>query len=470
MQGLATREAAEAALKTLAANGIADVYVMPGSDPPNVLSLGVFSDYQRAQRRVDEVRAIGLTPRIDDRKRAGSVYWIDVDLQEPGQLIDTSIFQSDPRQDHAPGNARVPGRHGGLSDPARRIASKLRPFLLDLGALALIVLAPFVVLLSFHGYSYFTPEVLLILASALVIAALLAVLIGFAGRLVRAVVLAGLIALFIDMHVSLPPWSFVRHRTPVPRRPSPRSRPFSGCCTSMRPRFSASIFVTLIATDARARQSRLASDRQRADCDGGSGNAEPPLLIHLLLDEHIGVEGLPPEIPGTRALRPELIEFYTSRGFRLFGGAYSQYANTFNSIANLLNFASREVSHPYLPHGSREAEWQLKKAAYFQHASAARLSAARVPIHYMDLCHADGVQLQECTTYPVTSLGMLQGLGLRAAEKARAIANAIVTQSKVLRVVNKVYERVIRGTLLRAGWQTAGVALAGAAVRSAART
>jgi hypothetical protein len=98
VQGLGTREAADSALKTLAANGIADVYVMPGSDPPNVLSLGVFSDYQRAQRRVDEVRAIGLAPRIDDRKRAGSVYWIDVDLQEPGQLIDSSIFQSDPRK------------------------------------------------------------------------------------------------------------------------------------------------------------------------------------------------------------------------------------------------------------------------------------------------------------------------------------------------------------------------------------
>jgi len=98
VQGLATRDAAESALKRLSANGISDVYLMPGSDPPNVLSLGVFSDYQRAQRRVDEVRALGLTPRIDDRKRAGSVFWIDVDLQEPGQLVDTSIFQSDPRK------------------------------------------------------------------------------------------------------------------------------------------------------------------------------------------------------------------------------------------------------------------------------------------------------------------------------------------------------------------------------------
>jgi hypothetical protein len=98
VQGLATREAAESALRMLTGSGISDVYLMPGSDPPNVLSLGVFSDYQRAQRRVGEVRALGLTARIDDRKRAGSVYWIDVDLQEPDQVLDSSIFQSDPRK------------------------------------------------------------------------------------------------------------------------------------------------------------------------------------------------------------------------------------------------------------------------------------------------------------------------------------------------------------------------------------
>jgi hypothetical protein len=93
VRDLVTREAAEDALKTLNANGITDVYLMPGSEPPNVLSLGVFSDYQRAQRRSEEVKAIGLNAQISDRKRAGSVFWIDVDLKEPGQAIDTSLFQ-----------------------------------------------------------------------------------------------------------------------------------------------------------------------------------------------------------------------------------------------------------------------------------------------------------------------------------------------------------------------------------------
>jgi hypothetical protein len=98
VQNFESREDAEAALKLLINNGVTDVYLMPATDSANVLSLGVFSDYQRAQRRAEEIRTLGLEPRIDDRKRAGSVYWIDADLPEPGKVIDTSIFQTDPRK------------------------------------------------------------------------------------------------------------------------------------------------------------------------------------------------------------------------------------------------------------------------------------------------------------------------------------------------------------------------------------
>jgi hypothetical protein len=95
VQNLASRTEAETAIKTLNGNGITDVYLMPGTDPPNVLSLGVFSDYNRAERRATQVRALGLEPIINDRKREGSVYWIDVDLKEPGQIIDPAVLQSE---------------------------------------------------------------------------------------------------------------------------------------------------------------------------------------------------------------------------------------------------------------------------------------------------------------------------------------------------------------------------------------
>ena len=96
VRGLETRAAADSALQTLHENGITDVRLMAGADPTYTLSVGIFSDYQRAQLRAEQVRAVGIEPQIEDSKRAGSVYWLDVDLPEPGRMIDTAIFQSDP--------------------------------------------------------------------------------------------------------------------------------------------------------------------------------------------------------------------------------------------------------------------------------------------------------------------------------------------------------------------------------------
>lgn len=96
VQNLATREAAEAALAELGRNGIADAYILPGSEPANVLSLGVFNDAARAQRRVEEISALGFDAVLADRRRAGSVYWVDVDLASPGAMFDPAVLQTQP--------------------------------------------------------------------------------------------------------------------------------------------------------------------------------------------------------------------------------------------------------------------------------------------------------------------------------------------------------------------------------------
>lgn len=96
VQNLATREAAEAALAELGRNGIADAYILPGSEPANVLSLGVFNDAARAQRRVEEISALGFDAVLADRRRAGSVYWVDVDLTSPGAMFDPAVLQTQP--------------------------------------------------------------------------------------------------------------------------------------------------------------------------------------------------------------------------------------------------------------------------------------------------------------------------------------------------------------------------------------
>jgi len=318
--------------------------------------------------------------------------------------------------------------------------------------LSLILSAPFIILLGHHGYGYFRPEVLLILGLAASAAALLALVVGLAGQWARIGVLALLLALFIDLHVTLP-------RLPA----LAVAAMFLGAAALLAvllwvlrehaTKILSVVFVTLIALTiltADPGPNRVTSNAETVATKGGNA----PLFIHLLLDEHIGVEGLPREIHGARELRAELIDFYTQRGFRLFGGAYSQYANTFNAVANLLNFSSRDVSHPYLVRGSDEREWELKESAYFTMLQDRGYRLNVYQSTYMELCRIPGVHPERCTTYPVASLGTIQDLDLHASEKAHFIVNSLLARSRTLRVLNIGYQRLVREPLGRLGVDT----------------
>jgi hypothetical protein len=322
-----------------------------------------------------------------------------------------------------------------------------RRFLLDLLAFALILLAPWVVLLGYHGYALFAPEVLMIAVAAVAIAALLALASGVLGLLVRTVLFAVLLALFVDVHVTVPLSSmfFVLSFLGT-------AGVFGVLLWLLRehaPAIVSAIFITLIAFTLLTADP---SSQRITNQPGPAARAsDAPLLIHLVLDEHIGVEGLPPEIDAARQLRGELIEFYTSRGFRLFGGAYSQYANTVNAIANLLNFADRGVNHSFLKPGSAGGAPDLNDSAYFSMLQQRGYQLHLYQSTYMDLCRANGLRPKSCLTYPVASLGSVEDLPLRAHEKARFIVAAQLSRSRTLLVANKAYERLLRQPLGRRG-------------------
>ena len=64
--GLATQADADHAL------------VMPDSEAGRRLSLGLYSERPRAERRAEAVRQAGLKAEIAERKLAGALYWLDV--------------------------------------------------------------------------------------------------------------------------------------------------------------------------------------------------------------------------------------------------------------------------------------------------------------------------------------------------------------------------------------------------------
>jgi hypothetical protein len=92
--GTGAPEEAQKIIERLRRFGIADAYVVPEAGADGTISLGLYSDRARALRRVDDVRALGYAPLVQERTRTGTVYWIDVELA-PGRQLDPATFQGD---------------------------------------------------------------------------------------------------------------------------------------------------------------------------------------------------------------------------------------------------------------------------------------------------------------------------------------------------------------------------------------
>ena len=89
------RDSAEGIIERLRRFGIGDAYSMPDEGRQITISLGLFTERQRALQRMDEVKALGFEPQMADRERSGTVYWIDVDVKAPAKLPDAALLNDD---------------------------------------------------------------------------------------------------------------------------------------------------------------------------------------------------------------------------------------------------------------------------------------------------------------------------------------------------------------------------------------
>ena len=89
------RASASGIIERLRRFGIGDAYSMPDEGRQITISLGLFTERQRALQRMDEVKALGFEPLMAERERSGTVYWIDVDVELPAKLPDAALLGDD---------------------------------------------------------------------------------------------------------------------------------------------------------------------------------------------------------------------------------------------------------------------------------------------------------------------------------------------------------------------------------------
>jgi hypothetical protein len=145
-----------------------------------------------------------------------------------------------------------------------------------------------------------------------------------------------------------------------------------------------------------------------------SSSSLPP-IIHIVLDEHIGIEGLPADIPGGAALREDLKRSYADLGFRVFGGAFSHLSQTRPSLTALLN--GQEVPKA----NTKTEDLYLGKNAWFENLGNAGYRIRIYQTDWMNYCIEDLPHIEYCRTFSANSIGSLQDTGLSAWAKAQVI-------------------------------------------------
>ena len=165
-----------------------------------------------------------------------------------------------------------------------------------------------------------------------------------------------------------------------------------------------------------------------------------PPIVHLILDEHIGVAGIPDDVEGAAELKEKIVAFYGRHGFRLYTRAFSHYWNTTDSISNLLNGT---VAPLFFAQVDSQNTLRLSNNRWFR---ALRDRGYRIEVlqtDHLDYCAAGGVAA--CSTYLANSIATLrdeQRVGRLTA--ALAIMYSYQSRSRFYQVSGVAYERAIR--------------------------
>lgn len=185
--------------------------------------------------------------------------------------------------------------------------------------------------------------------------------------------------------------------------------------------------------------SGLTDSRDWMDEKQGTNHApssSAPAILHIILDEHIGIEGLPSNNPATPAMKAFLQEFYVSRGFRLFGRAHSQYFDSVNSVPQILNYGG--AAHRNAGPGGT----LVRRSNYFDQLQMENYNVHIVQSEWIEMCTA--APYQSCKTYWSPSLQIVGKSSMSVLDRGSLIFFKLLALSDVAEIVGYHYDRATK--------------------------
>ncbi|NKB21114.1 MAG: hypothetical protein GKS01_11505 [Alphaproteobacteria bacterium] len=192
-----------------------------------------------------------------------------------------------------------------------------------------------------------------------------------------------------------------------------------------------------------------------------ASNPELPPILHIILDEHIGIAGMSEATPSQRDVKRRVMDFYRGNGFHVYRRAYSQYVNSDDSVSNMLNYETKDIRHAHFEEVNEPRI--LKQNRYFDRLRARGYQIKIFQNDYLDVCGSGrSSDAASCfTTYNWSRFPGLKHAPLPRTEKAWLITTFYLQLSGLYRKIRTIYQRLHRAVglsfLPRWNWDVGGV-------------
>ena len=316
-----------------------------------------------------------------------------------------------------------------------------RRIAVNLSAPVLLLVTPAIIFLSSQNYPYFSFEASAFLGALAVLGIVLGGWSASGGRWVGIGVIAVLATLFFDLQfnealASAGIYGSVARLAGVFLVAVVLARVLHAHLTTI---VVAVMATTLAATVLLPRE--VPFPETRTARSGAAPNADLPLIVHLVLDEHIGIEGIPQTIDGGGPLKSTLKEFFADKGFRVFGKAYSNFFATHLTLANLFNGGP---PRPDIVEGGDDGfRMKMNGNRLFERLGKSGYQIKVYQSDFMDLCGGPNNLTEFCYSYPCCTLKNLEDLALPFIDKASVIARNFVDPMISYRVVRRAYRWLV---------------------------
>ena len=295
------------------------------------------------------------------------------------------------------------------------LSSSRRDLIYDLLAPPLILTTPFASFVNYNDYGFARMEVWLVLGGLIALGLLCGVVMTLGGQWTRIIVTAGLVILFVDFQFD---W--------LDKQPEFRVPAFgigmlllSWLLRAQLSRITTPVFATMLV--ATLVLPGLSTDADSSFGHTGQRSAArttpvpaPPVVVHLIFDEFIGLAGIPSTSDG-EAAREQLRSFFRDNGFLVFGHAYSRFVHTRNAISNALNYASAPGNAHFIK-GNRPK--RLLQNKYFEEMYKQGYKIHVYQSEFMDFCAGYENMVISCRTNRDTGIEPLEYLDLSPPMKA----------------------------------------------------